>query len=125
MSDPEGPLMSSETPYLLPDGQTAWVIATEEASKHLHDLLRLYREGQTEPLIFGDAGQPEAVVIPWEVWRALVAQSTDEEGFDASYSVLRHRLANPTGPSIPYEDVAAELGIDLDEDIDDSDLKPR
>ncbi|WP_020392319.1 hypothetical protein [Kribbella catacumbae] len=116
--------MNSETPHLLPDGETAWVIPTEEASKHLANLLRLYREGQAEPLIFGDAGQPEAVVIPFTVWRALVAEATDEEGFDSSYSLVRHRLANPQ-PSIPLEDVAAELGWDLDEDIDDSDLKPR
>ena len=116
--------MDPETPYLLPDGQTARVIATEEVSKNLQNLLHLYRDGDAEPLIFGDAGQPEAVVIPFAVWRALVSEATDEEGFDASYSLLRHRLANPQ-PSIPLEDVAAELGWDLDEDIDDSDLKPK
>jgi len=116
--------MSSETPYTLPDGRTAWVIATNEASKNLANLLQLYRASQAEPLFFGDAGQPEGVVIPFEVWRALDALATDEDGFDSSYSLLRHRLANPTS-SIPIEDVAAELGLDLEEDIDDSDLKPR
>ncbi|WP_433006002.1 hypothetical protein [Kribbella sp. CA-294648] len=114
--------MDPETPHLLPDGQTAWVIATDEAAKHLPNLLALYREGEAEPLIFGDAGQPEAVVIPFAVWRALVSEATDEEGFDASYSLARHRLANPQ-QSIPLEDVAAELGWDLDEEVDDSEFR--
>ena len=48
--------MTSETPHLLPDGQTAWVITTEDAS---NNLLQLYRAGQSDPLIFRDAGQPE------------------------------------------------------------------
>ncbi len=117
--------MDPETEHLLPGGERVWVLSTAEASKQLPNLLKFFRSGETEPLIFGDAGQPEAVVIPFEVWRALEAQATDEEGFDSSYSVLRHRLANPQ-PSIPIEEVAAELGLDLDQDIDDSDLpKPR
>lgn len=114
-----------ETPYLLPDGTTVWVISTPEASKNLAGLLNLFRSGAAEPLIFGDAGQPEGVVIPFEAWRALVETATDEEGFDASYSVVRHRLQNPGGRSIPLEEVAAELGWDLNEEIDDSDFKPK
>jgi PHD/YefM family antitoxin component YafN of YafNO toxin-antitoxin module len=113
--------MDPETEHLLPTGERVWVLTTAEASKHLANLLKLFRSGATEPLIFGDAGQPEAVVIPFEVWRALEAESTDEHGFDSSYSVLRHRLANPQ-PSVPLEEAAAQIGWDLDEDIDDSDL---
>jgi PHD/YefM family antitoxin component YafN of YafNO toxin-antitoxin module len=114
--------MDPETEHLLPNGDRVWVLATSEASKQLPNLLSLFRSGATEPLIFGDAGQPEAVVIPFEVWRALEEAATDEEGFDSSYSVVRHRLANPQ-PSIPLEDVAAEIGWDLNEPIDDSDLR--
>jgi hypothetical protein len=113
--------MDPETPYLLPNGERVWVLTTSEASKNLPGVLHLFRSGDTEPLIFGDAARPEAVVIPFEVWRALVATATDEEGFDASYSVVRHRLANPQ-PSIPLEDVEAELGLNLHEETDDSDL---
>ena len=116
---------SDETQYLLPDGGTVWVLSTAEASKNLANLLNLFRSGAAEPLIFGDAGQPEGAVIPFEVWRALVETATDEEGFDASYSLVRHRLKNPGGPSVPLEEVAAELGWDLDEEIDDSDFKPK
>lgn len=115
-----------ETQYLLPEGGTVWVLSTSEASKNLVGLLSLFRSGAAEPLIFGDAGQPEAAVIPFEVWRALAEAATDEEGFDSSYSVVRHRLKNPGGPSVPLEDVEAELGLNLHEDIDDSDLpKPQ
>lgn len=114
-----------ESEHLLPNGDRVWVLTTAEASKHLPNLLDLFRSGETEPLIFGDAGQPEGVVIPFEVWRALEAAATDEHGFDSSYSVLRHRLANPQ-PSIPVEEVADELGLDLSKPIDDSELpKPQ
>ncbi|MEV6283378.1 hypothetical protein [Kribbella sp. NPDC051770] len=114
---------SDETQHLLPNGDTAWVLSTAAASENLGNLLRLYRSGNAEPLIFGDAGRPEAVIIPFEVWQALVETSTDAEGFDASYSVARHRLKNPGGPSVPLEDVAAELGWDLDDDTDDSEFR--
>jgi hypothetical protein len=123
----EGPVMDSdETQHLLPGGGTVWVLSTAAASQNLAKLLSLFRSGAPEPLIFGDAGQPEGVVIPFEVWRALVEASTDEEGFDSSYSEVRHRLKNQAGPSIPIEEVAAEFGWDLDEDTDDSEFrKPK
>jgi hypothetical protein len=115
-----------ETQYLLPDGTTVWVLSTSEASRNLSKLLTMFRSGAAEPLIFGDAGQPEGVVIPFEVWRALVETATDEEGFDSSYSLERHRLKNPGGPSVPIEEVAAEFGWDLDEPVDDSEFrKPK
>ncbi len=115
-----------ETQHLLPDGRTVWVLSTSEASKNLPALLQMFRSGAAEPLVFGEAGQPEAVVIPFEVWRALTEAAIDEEGFDSSYSLARHRLKNPGGPSVPIEEVAAELGWDLDEEIDDSEFrKPK
>lgn len=116
---------AGETPHLLPDGSRVWVLTTAEAAKNLSGLLHLFRSGQNEPLIFGDAGQPEGVIIPFEVWRALTEAATDKDGFDSSYSLLRHRLKNPGGPSIPIEEVAAELGWDLDEPIDETEFKPR
>lgn len=112
-----------EVQYLLPDGTTVWVLSTSVASKNLSKLLTMFRSGKAEPLIFGDAGQPEGVVIPFEVWRALVETATDEEGFDSSYSLVRHRLKNREGPSVPIEEVAAEFGWNLDEPIDDSEFR--
>lgn len=115
---------AGETPYLLPDGSRVWVLTTAEAAKNLSGLLHLFRSSQNEPLIFGDAGQPEGVIIPWEIWRRLDALATDEDGFDATYAVARERLANPQA-SIPLEDVEAELGWDLNEPIEDSDFRPK
>ncbi|GAA1555673.1 hypothetical protein GCM10009804_10690 [Kribbella hippodromi] len=115
-----------ETQHQLPDGTTVWVLSTSEAATNLPALLQLFREGKSEPLIFGAAGQPEAAVVPFEVWRALTEAATDQEGFDSSYSVARQRLANPGAPSVPLDDVAAELGWDLDDDTDDAEFrKPR
>ncbi|RZU22298.1 hypothetical protein EV645_0379 [Kribbella rubisoli] len=116
---------SEETPYLLPDGDRVWVIRTSTAAGLLPQMLDRFRANQPEPLIFGDSGQPEAVVIPFDLWRRLDALATDEEGFDATYAVVRERLANP-GRSIPIEEVAEELGLNLDEPVPDSDLpKPQ
>ncbi|MFF0266884.1 hypothetical protein [Kribbella sp. NPDC004536] len=114
-----------ETSYLLPDGTAVWVISPSEASKNLQGLLAFYRSGAAEPLFFGAAGQPEAAIVPFEVWRALTEAATDDEGFDSSYSLIRNRLKNPSGLSIPIEQVAAELGWDLDEPIDESEFKPK
>ncbi|GAA1576797.1 hypothetical protein GCM10009789_32910 [Kribbella sancticallisti] len=117
--------MNSETPYLLPDGETAWVIETSVAAAHLADMLVRFREGEQEPLIFGHAGQPEGVVISWDQWRRLMAIAAGEEGFDQTYQIARERLADKNaGPSVPFEDVAAELGINLEEGTGDAD-KPK
>ena len=110
-----------ETPYLLPDGERVWVIKTSTAADLLPQMLERFRTGENEPLIFGDAGQPEGVVIPFDIWRRLDALAADEYGFDHAYETVRQRLANPQ-PSIPLEQAAAEIGWDLDEPIDDSDL---
>jgi hypothetical protein len=116
---------SEETPYLLPDGDRIWVIKTSIAGELLPQMLERFRARESEPLIFGDAGQPEGVVIPFDLWLRLDALATDEDGFDATYAVARERLANPQR-SIPIEEVAAELGLNLDDPVDDSDLpKPR
>ncbi|MGW1345293.1 hypothetical protein ACWCOV_29895 [Kribbella sp. NPDC002412] len=112
--------MTPETPHLLPDGERVWVHPTSEASEQLPSLLNLFRSGRPEPLIFGDAGQPEAVVVPWDVWRRLDALAADENGFDHAYEKARQNLADPR-PSVPLEEAAAEIGWDLDEDENPSD----
>ena len=112
---------SEETPYLLPDGERVRVIKTPTAAELLPHMLERFRFGHLDPLIFGDTDEPEAVIVPFELWRALDTRTFDEEGFDTTYTILRARLADPT-PSIPLEQVAAELGWDLNEPIDDSDL---
>lgn len=116
---------SDETPYLLPEGERLWVIKTATAGGLLPQMLERFRAGNAEPLFFGDAGQPEGAVVPFELWRRIEQLATDEDGFDATYAVARERLADPQ-TSIPFDEVAAEYGIDLDEPVDDSDLpKPQ
>jgi hypothetical protein len=110
-----------ETPYLLPNGDRVWVIKTSVAAELLSQMLERFRLGHADPLIFGDAGQPEAVVVPFELWQALDTRVFDKEGFDTTHALTRHRLKNDPGNSIPLEDIAAELGLDLSP-IDDAEL---
>jgi len=81
----------NEAPHILPDGAHVWVQPTAEASKYLPDLLSLFRAGSTEPFVFGDEGEPEAAIIPVEIWRALVAVATDEDGYDLSHLLVQAR----------------------------------
>ncbi|MFG1912384.1 hypothetical protein [Kribbella sp. NPDC048928] len=112
---------SDETLHVLPDGDRVWVIKTSTAAGLLPQMLDRFRLGHQDPLIFGDTGEPEGVVVPFELWRALDTRVFDEDGFDTTYTIARARLADPR-PSIPIEQVAAELGIDLSQPVDDSDL---
>jgi hypothetical protein len=116
--------MTSETPYILASGERIWVIDTSAAAQHLPQMLERFRAGETGPFIVGDGGQPEAVVIPWEAWQRLAVLSAETEEFDHVYDIARERLAD-NEPSIPLEEVAAELGWDLDEGTDDSDLPKK
>lgn len=115
---------SEETSYLLPDGERVWVIKTSTAADLLPQMLERFRFAHMDPLIFGDAGRPEGVVVPFELWRALDTRVFDEDGFDTTYTIERARLSDPR-PSIPIEQVAAELGWDLTESANESEPKPQ
>jgi hypothetical protein len=115
---------TDETQYVLPDGERVWVIKTPAAAELLPHMLERFRLGHHDPLIFGDTAEPEGAVVPFELWRALDTRIFDEDGFDTTYVIERARLADPR-PSIPLEDVAAELGWNLDEPVDDSEFKPK
>jgi hypothetical protein len=115
---------SEEASYLLPDGERVWVIKTFTAADLLPQMLERFRFGHLDPLIFGDAGRPEGVVVPFELWRALDTRVFDEVGFDTTYTIERARLSDPR-PSIPIEQVAAELGLDLSEPVNESEFKPK
>jgi hypothetical protein len=45
-------------------------------------MLQRFRAGQAEPLIFGDNGQPEGVVVPFDRW-----EQPDELAADAEQAV--------------------------------------
>lgn len=117
--------MSPETPYDLPNGDRVWVIDTQTAALHLGTLVDRFREGHREPLIFGDGGRPEGVVISWDEWAQFDAWRIENDGLDHVYDTARERLAdNPTETSVPLEEMASELGWDVDERRDDRD-RPR
>ena len=114
--------MDAEPPYDLPSGERIWVVDTASAAEHLPALLKRFRAGESQPLIFGDGGEPEAVVVPWDEWRRLDAL-TDIEGFDDAYETARERPTDARSESSePLEDAASEIDWDLNEDLDDSDL---
>lgn len=115
---------SEEASYLLPDGERVWVINTSTAAELLPQMLERFRLAHRDPLIFGDAGRPEAVVVPFELWRALDTRTFDEDGFDTTYTIARARLSDPR-PSIPIEEVAAEFGWDLSKPVDEPEFKPK
>jgi hypothetical protein len=113
--------MDAETPYDLPTGERIWVTETASAGEHLSALLKQFRAGESQPLIFGDAGKPEGVVISWDEWSRLDALVGDVEGFDDAYASEWTTDARSES-STPPEDAASEIDWDLNEDLDDSDL---
>lgn len=117
-------MSSDETPHILASGERIWVIGPSPAAEHLAQMLERFRSGEAGPFIVGDAGQPEGVFISWDLWQRLAVLSAETQEFDHVYDTARERLADD-GPSVPLEDVAAEIGWDLNEPIDDSDLPPK
>ena len=113
--------MDAETPYDLPSGERIWVSETALAAEHLSDLLKRFREGESQPLIFGDAGEPEGVVISWDEWSRLDALVGDVEGSGDAYETLLERTTDARSESsAPLGDAESEIGWDLNEDLDDS-----
>lgn len=117
-------MSSDETPHILSSGERVWVIGTSAAAEHLSQMLERFRSGESGPFIVGDAGQPEGVFISWDAFRRLAALSAETDEFSHAYDIARERLAD-NEPSVPLEDVAAEIGWDLNEPIDDSDLPKK
>jgi hypothetical protein len=113
--------MNAETPYDLPSGERIWVIETASAAEHLPALLKRFREGESQPLIFGDGGEPEGVVISWDEWSRLERPDGDLEGFDDAYAT-ELTADERSESSAPQGDAESEIGWDLNEDLDDSEL---
>jgi hypothetical protein len=112
--------MDAETPYDLPSGERIWVSETASAAEHLSALLKRFREGGSQPLIFGDAGEPEAVVISWAEWSRLDALVGDVEGFDDTYETeLEWTTDARSESSAPLGDAESEIDWDLNGDLDD------
>jgi len=109
--------MSTETPHDRPNGDRVNVIDTATAAHNLPRMLQRFRAGQAEPLIFGDSGQPEGVVIPFERWEQLEELAADAEQAAEVREVTRRRLAtNRVEDNVSADELAEEFGWNLDSD---------
>jgi PHD/YefM family antitoxin component YafN of YafNO toxin-antitoxin module len=109
--------MSTEIPRDRPDGDQVIVIDTATAAHNLPRMLERFRGGQPEPLIFGDDGRPEAVVISFEEWERLEALAEDAEQAERARDVTQRRVSTtPPDEYVAADELAAEFGWDLDSD---------
>ncbi|MEV6267524.1 hypothetical protein AB0L64_10165 [Kribbella sp. NPDC051936] len=109
--------MSTETPQDRPNGDRVNVIDTATAAHNLPRMLQRFRAGQAEPLIFGDSGQPEGVVIPFDRWEQLEELAADAEQAAEVREVTRRRLAtNRVADNVSADELAEEFGWNLDSD---------
>jgi hypothetical protein len=83
--------------------QKPTVISIPDAQKHLTSTLSLFRAGETEPLIIGAEGSPEAALIPYEQFQLLVEgldptvekdfrELLAERGFSSLNEFMIHKL---------------------------------
>lgn len=109
--------MSTETPQDRPNGDRVNVIDTATAAYNLPRMLQRFRAGQAEPLIFGDDGRPEGVVVPFDRWEQLEELAEDAEQATEIREVTQRRLAtNRAEDYVSADDLAAEFGWNLDSD---------
>ncbi|GAA1570574.1 hypothetical protein [Kribbella karoonensis] len=109
--------MSTETPQDRPNGDRVNVIDTATAAHNLPRMLQRFRAGQPEPLIFGDNGRPEGVVVPFDRWEQLEELADDAEQAAEIREVTRRRLAtNSSDDYVSADELAAEFGWNLDSD---------
>lgn len=73
---------------------------------------RFRSEGaEAEPVLFGTHRRPEAALIPYEAYQLLMELAEDA----AIAQVVRERTTADTGRRTSLGEIAAELGIDLDQ----------
>lgn len=102
--------------------QKPTVISTPDAKKHLSSILRLFRAGETEPLIFGDNGNPEAAIIPYEQFQRLVDYDTEARQEDQQGLAQRKQdsIEKPD-ELIDFDDFTKTLDPGLRTRLDESD----
>lgn len=83
-----------------------------EARARLPAHVRRFREqgSDAEPVILGDRRHPDAVLLPYETFMLLLDVAEDI----AIAQRIREREATDDGQRTTLEEVAAELGIDLE-----------
>lgn len=83
------------------------VLPTNEARARLNQIAAMFdRVGAAgEPVTFGSHRRPQAVIVPWELWRQLAPAIEDVLDVDTA----RARLENAGTQRIDHSDVLAAL----------------
>jgi hypothetical protein len=84
-------------------------------SGHLSSLLRRFRSGDVEPLVFGDDNTPEAVVIPFAAFVRLMksdhaAHIHEEAAFQGDLSRRIQDSGDASGAAMTVGEFAGSLG---------------
>lgn len=96
--------MAPQRTHELPDGGRVIVIDTASASGHLGTMLQRFRDGQADPLVFGDTGEPEGAVISFAQWLEYQELLADAENARQAEETTRERLeSTPAEAYVPYE----------------------
>lgn len=85
------------------------VHTSREAREELGHVVGRFRSQDATPLIFGAHRKPEAVVIPYSLYREIIPLLEDIE----IARVARERIS--AGGATPIDDLADSVGIDLSE----------
>lgn len=87
-------------------------VPTSQARSELTSTVQRFRtEGAAaQPVVFGSHRKPEAVILPYAAYEALLEIA---EELDIAERV-RERDASDDGTRFTLEEVAEEIGIDLD-----------
>jgi hypothetical protein len=102
---PQGKLMP------MPSAPAFTVLPSREIRIELPKALERFRQDgiAAAPIVFGAHRKPEAVVIPFELYAALLPLIEDIE----IAQIVRERSA--AGAATSLDETAAKLGIDLDQ----------
>jgi len=106
-----------QTPYNLPNGDTAMVVDTATAGQSLGRAVQLWREGATEPLFYGSEGRPEGVVISFDQWAEYEAIKLEADFDGRVEDTTRERVANfRPEKGVAFDDLVREYGWEDTED---------
>jgi antitoxin StbD len=83
------------------------VLPTNEARARLNQIAAAFdRAGMTaEPVVFGSHRRPQAVIVPWQLWRELAPMIEDAHDL----ATARTRLEEAGTQRVAHSDVLAAL----------------
>jgi PHD/YefM family antitoxin component YafN of YafNO toxin-antitoxin module len=86
--------MAPQREHDLPNGDRVIVVDTATASQHLAKVAQSFTDGNNEPLIFSNTGEPEAVVIPFSQWLAYLDLADQAAADDRIRDITSERLSS-------------------------------